>query len=537
MTDRDSRTPGEDGDAGDDGAPETGPQSTGPAPGTAPLPIGRQEIPSDEPDVVPTKAPRGRPTAKGALVVGARGITGLVAVAVAVAAIIGATLFTAPEYRISPLSRDITPVAAAQQRVCPGPLLRLGDDEGSGASIASSVGRAAAAFQSSPDTAESTGLATTDNTVGLPPLLLTLPPGSTTSSEDSSPAVAGSQSQEIASGDLNGFAAAECAEPGSDIWLAGGATDVGRSTLITLSNPTTVIATVALTIYSEAGEVAAPGAEGIVIPPGAQRILSLAGFAPDVLSPVIRVQSSGGRVVANLQHSVVRTLAPGGVEIVGATRAPALSAVIPGFVVSGGEAVATAQSAGGFDDLRSVLRVLVPGDEAAAVTVRITPDSEEPLDGFELELAAGQVTDTALDGLEDGRYTVTVQSDVPVVVGVRASIVQADNSSDFLWLGAAGRLRDTSLASIAPGPAPQLHLVNPTDEDASVRIVAGSGATTTIELPAGEAASSPVTAGDDLVLIGTEGLLAAVTYEGVGSFSAFQLSAPGPGSTGITVFG
>ena len=39
---------------------------------------------------------------------------------------------------------------------------------------------------------------------------------------------------------------------------------------------------------------------GIVVKAGAQRVIPLAGFAPDVAAPVVHVTASGGQVVAFL---------------------------------------------------------------------------------------------------------------------------------------------------------------------------------------------------------------------------------------------
>ncbi|MFW8745689.1 DUF5719 family protein, partial [Mesorhizobium japonicum] len=154
--------------------------------------------------------------------------------------------------------------------------------------------------------------------------------------------LAGAQSQIAAADDESGLAAAACAEPSGSTWLVGGATTTGRTTLLTLANPTQVDATVTLAIFGEKGVVQAPGLSGIVVTAGAQRVIPLAGFAPDLASPAIHVTARGGRIVASLQQSTVRGLDAGGVDLVGATADPSTSLRIPGIRVLGAAAVAQA---------------------------------------------------------------------------------------------------------------------------------------------------------------------------------------------------
>jgi len=523
MTDHDDE-PG--GVAPDDWTPAE------PSGSAADEPSSLESTARDVPDETsgPSRAPR-RFTGRGAVAVGLRGLIGLIGGTVAATAVVAATVITGPIHTLTPSSASIAPVPTAQERVCPGPLLRLGDDAGQGATIATSVGDADVAFQSVPPEATAGRLPTTDNPSGVAPQVLVLPPGE----PGGQPALAGSQSQAATSGGLLGLAVAECAEASGDSWLVGGATDVGRTTLITISNPSSVIATVALSIYGQSGPVAAPGAEGIVVPPGAQRIISLAAFAPEIIAPVVRVESRGGQVVANLQQSIVRTLAPGGVEIIGQTSGPSHNVVIPGLVVASAERVAEVQTEPGYIDVETAVRVLLPGDAPTTATITVTPE-RGGLDPtvFDLELIGGQVGQVALSGLEDGNYTVTVEADLPVVAGVRASTVTDDGTADFAWLGAPQALGDRALLVIAPGPAPRLHLANPTAAEVTVTVESG-GEARSIDVPAGRSVSTPIER-DNVVLTGTTGLIANVSYTGDGELASFGVTTPGPGATPITVY-
>jgi hypothetical protein len=334
-----------------------------------------------------------------------------------------------------------------------------------------------------------------------------------------------------------GFAAAECTEATSDSWLVGGATDTGRTTLLTLSNPSAVPATVTLTIYSETGAVSAAGTDGIVVPASSQRVFSLAGFAPNTVSPVVRVQSRGGQVVANLQQSTVRTLEPGGVDIVGAASGPSVSSVIPGMVVANSDAVVARQGEPGFADLGSVIRLFVPGDKAAKARVSVVPENgTAEIKAVAVDVPAGLVTDVPLDTLADGSYTVTVTSDIPLVAGSRVSTVGSTGQSDFAWLAAAETLDRKALVEVAPGPSPQLHLANSGRTSATVKIATKGQPDATVTIPAGQTVTYPVVASSAYTVSGFSTLSLAVSYTGDAQVSAYTVSSSAPASLPIRIY-
>ncbi len=228
----------------------------------------------------------------------------------------------------------------------------------------------------------------------------------------SSPLFAASQSQVAAAGDAVGLAASECGAGSGDSWLVGGATATGRTTLVTLSNPTEVSSTVSLVVYDENGTVNTAGTDGIVVPAGAQRVISLAAFAPGVASPVVRVQSRGGSIVANLQQTTVRTLVPGGVDIVDPGTEPGLTTVIPGVIISRSDAVFAQQGAAGFSDLGSVIRLLAPGDAVTHAEISVVPENStsKAQPPALVTLKPGVVTDVPLGSFADCSYTVTVSA-------------------------------------------------------------------------------------------------------------------------------
>jgi hypothetical protein len=488
-------------------------------------------------------------SARGAILIGARIATGTIGVAVALATVAAAGWFPLPTLSGKPLVTSVVPVPADQQRVCAGPILRLGSDTGEEATKVSSIGRpdVVSAANSSANGAANSGrvsrspLSSTDSTTGVAPELLVLPaeaivPGTV-------PLLAGGQAQSVARGDFSGLAAAECRETSGDTWLVGGATTTGRTTLLTMSNPGSVIATVTATIYTENGQVTAAGTDGIVVPPGGQRILSLAGFAPGAVSPVVRVQSTGSQIVANLQQSVVRTLMPGGVDVIGATTAPAKVTVIPGLVLSTIDAVEAQSNQPGYEDLAPVLRFLVPGKQQAKAEISIVSESGKAKAVVsKLTLDPGKVTELSIGSFGEGFYTVTIRSDVPIVAGARTSRygdASAAGDTDFAWFAAAQTVKKQALVAVADGPSPVLHLANPGAADAVVTVERKGGSAATgspVTVPAGGAVAVPVQAGASYEVGGFGSLVVSVSYSAGGAIASYTVSPTGPAAQPIDVY-
>ena len=388
---------------------------------------------------------------------------------------------------------------------------------GANASAIASVGHPDITAASAKGTAGTAPLRATENAAGIAPTVLTLP-------ASANAALAGSQSQSVSAGGFAGFAAAECAETAAETWLVGGATDIGRFTLITLSNPGTVSATVSVTVFTEAGEVHAAGSDGIVVPGGSQRILPLAGFAPNALSPVVRVRSAGGQVVANLQHGIVRTLAPGGLAIVGASAAPAKQLVIPGVVLTGTEAIAAQQSSPGFADIAPVLRLYVPGTAEATVRIAVIPeDGSAPGEPSSLSVPGGVVTDVPIEA-GDGSFTIDLSADLPVIAAARVSAGGSVRRRST-WPGSPpppcctarrGRRRGGAVAGAAPG---QPDAADP-DRDARQRRAPPPAS---VSVPADASVTVPAASGAYL-LSGFDSLRMAVSYRGDGQLGGFTVS-------------
>ncbi len=499
-------------------------------------PLERDDVfPDQEEDFREERAPL---TIRGVAIVGARVVTGAVGVAVAVVTIAAAALVPLPTAQSVAPSELVTPVPTAQLLVCPGSILRLSDDTGAGATQASAIGTPTTSSDSSSGSVDTTPLDQSDAGTGgtdAAPQVISTPPNPADPTERV--LLSGAQVQDVAEGDFVGLAAADCGVASADLWLAGGATTVGRTTLLTLSNPTEVPATVELEIFGEDGAITAPGTSGIVVPASGQRVLPLAGFAPDVESPVVHITSSGGQIVADVQQSTVRGLVPGGIDIVGPTVAPSTENLIPGLLVSGaGDIEANLGIGPGFEDLQTILRVFVPGTEAADATIRVIPeDGIGTGTSFDFSFDAGRVMDVPIPDLADGSYTVRVESTVPLVTAARVSAAAGD-STDFAWLAAASPLVGASQVTIADGPSALLHVVNPTTSPVTVTL-AGAGADDIVaEVAAGAAVSLEVEAGASYSLEGFERLHAAVTLTEGGLIARYAVHPPGVGSSPILIY-
>ncbi|WP_022907249.1 DUF5719 family protein, partial [Curtobacterium sp. B18] len=402
-----------------------------------------------------------------------RGTATAIAVVVAAGAVTAAHAIGTETAPGRPAGKTVTPVPADAERVCAGNALRLSDDAGNDATKASTVGTATVATATTGSSVERSGL-DDSSTGGSKPRLLTAPAGDTT------PQVAGSSYQSVASGDLVGVGAASCDDPSQSTWLVGGSTETGRTSLVTLSNPTDVNATVDLSIYDGSGTVSAPGTTGIVVAPNTQKVVPLSGFVSDQGSTVVHVESSGGQIVAHMQESIVRTLTPGGFDIISGGAAPATSQIIPGVVLDGAQ---EAQRGDDTADAAPIVRLFVPGAEAARVTLGITTADGG---GSTVNATAepGVVTDVALDDFPDGRYAFTVTSTEPLVAGARTTTPTDDGRTDVGWFASADPLGSSTITAVAPGENQRLTLVNPTRSDADVTIRSANRRRTSRSSPA-----------------------------------------------------
>ncbi|TAJ49330.1 MAG: hypothetical protein EPO52_03380 [Herbiconiux sp.] len=470
------------------------------------------------------------------LATGARIVTGVVVAAVAVVAAGAALALPLPSVTAQPTSFTVDPAPAEEVRACSGPLVRLSDDSGQDATAISGVG-SAKVVAASGDAAvplEQSALASPDDrtsTGSNAPQRVALTPDA--SGADT--LFAAAQSQTASSGDLVGLAAASCGEASADSWLVAGSTTVGRTSFVTLANPADVAAVVDLSLYGDQGPIVSPGAKNLDVPARSTRIVSLAGLAPDQADPVVHVVASVGSVTASVQQSVVRGLEPGGVDVVGVTAPPSTSQTVAGLQISGTSAIAEKLADANYSDLTSVLRLLVPGDQPASVSIRIA----EQKDGgaqteYQVGLTPGVVTEFPLQDVPDGTYTVTADSDQPIVMSARTSTL-ANGVTDFAWYQAVQPLATTFFVAVADGPNPQLTVVNAGDAPIDLTWTALDGGVGTASIPVG-ARSVPLQAGMSYTVAASAPVSAAMTYSGDGLLASFGIEAPSPAAAPIVVY-
>ena len=263
-----------------------------------------------------------------------------------------------------------------------------------------------------------------------------------------------------------GLAAQTCQAPVSEGWLVAGSTITGRQGVLSLANPGSVPATVDLTAYGQSGVITAPAGRGILLQPGQRRAIGLSGLAPAEPSPVIRVQASGTPVSVTLHAGLTRGLDPDGADLVGLQSAPSTSRVLAGLWLESEEALQRVSALGGYDDIGPVLRLLAPEADATVVVRVIRPVTGDLVS--EVSLEAGRAFDVALDELGQGHAAVVLDSNEPIVAGIRHSSV-GDPRTDLAWVPSAPVISEGGSLVIPGGVDATLQLVSLSDSAATVQ--------------------------------------------------------------------
>ncbi|MFJ4263294.1 DUF5719 family protein [Paenarthrobacter nicotinovorans] len=252
-------------------------------------------------------------------------------------------------------------------------------------------------------------------------------------------------------GDLRGLASAQCQPPSNDSWLLGANTSVGRTAVLNLSNPSETPATVNLDLFGYEGQIQAPGARGLLVAPGTTRSLNLAGLAPGESQLAVHVRSTGGPVAGTIQQSVLRGLAPGGVEYLSPGDGPSNVQVMSGVDIQDADGVKALSAKSGFADAVPALQIAVPGSTDAVVQVSLYgANGERKLpNGGVVTVKGGSVATMNLDGVPAGSYTVRASSDVSFVASTRVTRgAKAEDATDFAWSPASARLGSQHLVAV-----------------------------------------------------------------------------------------
>lgn len=381
---------------------------------------------------------------------------GRILTALLAASAVAATAIVAPilqiELAAGPEAQTQTVAARSLELVCPGSAVRTGGASGTKVGVFDRIGKVElnGAFNGSANGSvvlEELGDSSFSAQLAPGAIRATTGEGASLSvvsgdsaEEQGSTLLNASQLQLVSSPRMNGLAGAACQRPSSDFWLIGGETSVGRETLLLLTNPSAISATVSLEIFTESGQIQASGLSGISVAAGDWTVVPVAGQIAGAKSLAMHVTSRGGGVVGYLQQKNVRGLTAAGVDLVGSAEDAAMQQVIPGLLVRGAkDSAAFIKMNSDYADLIPVLRIFVPGSKTATVTGQVLGvDNKTFGTVVHQEVAAGTVVDIPLKGLADGDYAAFVDSDQPILATVRLSRSTKLHKppTDFTWLPA-----------------------------------------------------------------------------------------------------
>lgn len=232
-----------------------------------------------------------------------------------------------------------------------------------------------------------------------------------------------------------------CLAPVTSQWFVGATADVTSKGKLSLVNSGLGKALVGVTLYTEAGIQAE---KLFSIKANSLMTMQLASLAPGAKSIAIHVKPQTGRVNAFVTDERGRGLQALGGDTVNSMEAPAKSLVIP----------AIPQQTGRNNSLPHTLRVLIPGEVGATISVEIASTdgtfSPTGIDGK--MIPAGKVVDIPLDVImKSGKFALRLNSERPFVASVYTKTV-ALGKSDFLWSTATPRLTESiySVSGMAP---------------------------------------------------------------------------------------
>lgn len=383
----------------------------------------------------------------------ARIVTGVLAVAVVVCALV-----LAPDVPVAepaspqPMPFDVTP--ARQDVGCPGPLaLPSGTVESGDPGLSGASTEVTRSVYTSGSRDEAGAGVTSDAAVA-------------------------AQIERVGGGDLSSLAAMTCSPPRTDQWLVGGATSVGASARLVLTNPSRAAVEATVVAYSSLGKV--DSTRVVPLAPHDQAVVFLEGIAIEVSSLAVHVTATGTGVVAAIQDSRLDGFQPAGTDWVVAGAEPTTSLVVPGVGTAG-------------DPNATVMLRLMSPEGATAHLGLITPDGAAVWEGVAaLRLDAGVVVDVSVPAVDVG--TAVIEADGPIVAGAELTVtrpattgIQGDIASDVAWVpGQAATDQTRSIVAVGYDETLTMYAA----AAGTFTLTDGSGATVArVELSAGQTAS------------------------------------------------
>lgn len=207
---------------------------------------------------------------------------------------------------------------------------------------------------------------------------------------------------------FRGIFGGRCVAPATHFWFAGASTKAGRIALLTLTNVDPLPATVDVTFHSGKGQIDAPPARGLTIPPGRVKTIALDTVVPDENYILVHVEARAGRVGAFLLQRIAYASTPGGVDYIPSVDGPTVSSVVPGLPNGTG--------------YRRVVLANPGEDDATAKVTLITSDGSfvpDGLDAVTVDAGSTREVDVTVP-LAQQAGAVQVDSDQPLVVSSMA---------------------------------------------------------------------------------------------------------------------
>ncbi len=349
--------------------------------------------------------------------------------------------------------------AKALSLICPGAAMNTGGANGTAVGTFDRIGAATIS--------KTSVVGITSSDVGGATLL-----SAAGANEQGSIALNAGQLQNAASARLNGLLGASCQAPSAQHWLVGGDTGTGRETLLLLSNPSTVPATVNLQVFAEGGQVSASGLTGIAVSAGETQVVPLSSVIPETRAFAVEVQSRGAAIGAWMQQRTVRGLLYAGADFVSPLTEVNTSLVLPGILIRGAkDAAAIIATNADYEDLIPALRIFNPSNLSATFTAQIYGANDKTFGTVLREsVPAHSTKDFNLTGLVDGDYVGFVTSDQAVAAAVRLPRTAKKPNTDFTWLQAAQQLTGTQQITVPSAGIGKLSLANPTGKPATVSV-------------------------------------------------------------------
>ncbi|MDO5052064.1 MAG: DUF5719 family protein [Pseudoclavibacter sp.] len=437
----------------------------------------------------------------------------------------GSAALPLPRIETSAPSVAVAVAPGAQQRVCPGGLAAPSGGGEAGLAVTGSVTPLAAGDL---ERLSSAGLAgDAEGAAGASAPVAYAAPGTRDDGVPTSLSV--SQLVDAQDPRATGLSVTPCAQPLAEQWLLGGSTALGSASVLSLVNPTGSTSTVRLELHGPQGPIEAPGTSGIEVPAFSQRLLPLAGFAPEVAELAVHVLSSGGTIAASLHRSDAAGTTPLGVEILPAVPAAAerLRFVSVPFTASAQEAGAPVSRAKG-----ASLRLLAPGESPVRVSLGLRDPDGARLEPVELVLQPGVVTDVPLGDAPVGRYTVEADGDGPLLGALRTTT--ASGRSDSAWALPAPPLTGEQAIGVARGPDPRLAVYNPGEAAVELELHGPDGEQR-IRVEPGASWQQRVAPGG-YRLLGLEGESVSLGYAGEGRLALLAVTPGNPLAGPVTVY-